>query len=157
MVDLGRLVLMAAVLICLIGSSGRAAGYRTRSLVYPQIQAAVRPMEAVASKRTRDLVVTITNANGRLRGGDNEFCILFQKRDTREYVEVQNVGIDFALLVGRIQEKRIKAHLAREEQGRYCGHVDLGNQSYVPANYYAFLQYADSAGNKKERIFLAVR
>jgi hypothetical protein len=79
------------------------------------------------------------------------------KRDTREPVEVQNVSVDFALLVGRIQEKPIKAHLAREEQGRYCGRVDLGKQYHIPPNYYAFLLYADSAGKKKERIFLTVR
>jgi hypothetical protein len=141
----------------LIASSGSPAGYRRGPLAYPQIRVEVRPIDTVASKRTRDLVITIANADGRLRGDDNEFCILFQKSDTRESVEAQNVSIDFALLIGRIQEKPIKAHLAREEQGRYCGRVDLGKQYHFPANYYAFLRYADSEGEKKERVFLTVR
>jgi hypothetical protein len=157
MVDHGRLVLSSALLTCLIVSSGRAAGYRRGPLAYPQIQAAVRPIHTITSKWTRDLVITMTSADARLTGGDNEFCILFERRDTREPVEVENVRVDFALLVGRIQEKPIKTHLVREQQGHYCGRADLGKQYFIPANYYAFLLYADSSGKRKERIFLTVR
>jgi hypothetical protein len=142
---------------CLNDSGGHAAGSRRVPLIYPQIQIAVRPTDTVVSKWTKDLVITITSADGKLRRGENEFCILFQKRDTRDTVDVQNVSIDFALLVGKIHEKPIKPNLAWEQQGRYCGRVELGKQYYIPATYYAFLLHTDSAGKKRERVSLTVR
>jgi hypothetical protein len=158
MFDRGRLILFFTISIGLITSSCVAAGYRRVPPAYQQFRVAVRPTETVASKRTRDLIITITNADGRLRGGDNEFCLLFQKRESREAAEVQDVSIDFALLVGRIQREPIRARLTQEQQGRYCGRVDLGKQYYVPASYYAFLLYTDVDGKKrKERFFLTVK
>ena len=112
----------------------------------------------VASKGTKDLVIAITNSDGRLKGGENSFCVMFQKAGTDEPVDVRNVGVDFALLVGRIQEEPIRAQLEEDRVGRYCGHVNLGKQYYVPASYYVFVRYTDRAGRKrKERLFLSIR
>lgn len=118
----------------------------------PQTQA------IVASKRTKDLIITITTSDGRLKGGENSFCVRFQKRETEELVDIQNVGVQFSLLVGRIQEDPTQAQLSGDGLGRYCGHVDLGMQYYVPASYYAFVLYVDAAGRKrKERLFFSIR
>lgn len=112
----------------------------------------------LASKRTKDLVIAITSSDGGLKGGDNSFCVLFHKRGTDERVDVQNVRVDFTLLVGRIQEEPIKTQLTGDRAGRYCGRVNLGKQYYVPASYYAFVFYTDAAGRKKkERLFFSVR
>ena len=111
----------------------------------------------VASRRTKDLVITITSADGRLKGGENSFCVAFQKRGTEAPVYVQNVGVDFTLLVGRIQEKSISSQLTEDQMGHYCGQVNLGKQYYVPASYYAFVRYTDGAGKRrKQRLFLSV-
>jgi hypothetical protein len=112
----------------------------------------------VASRRTKDLVITITSADGRLKGGENSFCVAFQKRGTDAPVDVQNVSVDFTLLVGRIREKSISSQLTEDQMGLYCGQVDLGKQYYVPASYYAFVRYTDGAGKRrKQRLFLSVR
>jgi hypothetical protein len=112
----------------------------------------------IASKRTKDLITTITSADGRLTGGENSFCVAFQKRETEEPVDVQNVSVEFALLVGRIEEKPMRAQLTRDRVGRNCGHANLGKQYYDPASYYAFVLYADAAGKKsKDRLFLSIR
>jgi hypothetical protein len=104
------------------------------------------------------LVITITNAAGGLREGDNDLCILFVGRETREPVDVQNVSVDFTLLVGRIQEEPIKAPLIRDQVGQHCGHVNLRKQYYIPASFYAFVRYTDVNGKKrKERFFLSVK
>ena len=122
-------------------------------------QATVLPAEmTVASKRTNDLVITITSADGRLKSGENSLCVVFQKRGTGKPVDVHNVSVDFTLLVGRIQEEPIRAHLTNDQMGHYCGHVDLGKQYYIPASYYAFVFYTDAGGQKrKARLFLSVR
>lgn len=120
---------------------------------------AVPPTEStVVSKRTKDLVITITSPDGRLKGGENSFCVVFQKKGTEEPVNVQNVSVDFTLLVGRIQENPIRSPLTEGQVGRYCGQVNLGKQYYIPASYYAFVRYTDGAGKKrKRRFFLGVR
>ena len=111
----------------------------------------------VASKRTKDLVIAITSSDGRLKGWDNSLCVVFKKRGTEELVDVQNVSLEFTLLVGKLQEEPIRAQLSEDQMGRYCGHVNLGKQYYVPASYYAFVLYTDAAGKKrKERLFLRV-
>jgi hypothetical protein len=155
----GRLVLYFAVFMGAITSGVCIAGDGRRSLVHQQSQVVIGSTErTIASKRTRNVVITITNADGRLRGGDNEFCVLVQKRETRESLDVQNVSVDFTLLVGRIQEVPIKAQLAQDQPGRYCGHVNLGKQYYVPASYYAFVLYTDAGGKKRKvRLFLSVK
>jgi hypothetical protein len=72
---------------------------------------------------------------------------------------VRNVGVDFTLLVGRIQEEEpIRTQLTGDHVGDYCSRVDLDKQYYVPASYYAFVFYTDAAGKqRKERLFLSVR
>ena len=119
----------------------------------------VPPTElTVASKRTKDLVITITSTDGRLKGGGNSFCVVFQKRGTQEPVNVGNVSVDFTLLVGRIQEEPIRVQLTEDHIGHYCGQVNLGKQYYVPASYYSFVRYTGGAGKKrKQRLFLSVR
>jgi hypothetical protein len=112
----------------------------------------------IASKRTNQLVITITSPDGRLKGGENSFCVMFEKKGTREPMDVENVSVDFTLLVGRIQEEPIRAHLTKDQKGHYCGHVDLGKQYYIPASYYAFVFYTDASGQeRKARLFLSVK
>jgi hypothetical protein len=103
----------------------------------------------LASKRTKDLVIAITSSQGGLKGGENSFCVLFQKTGTDEPVDMRNVRVDFTLLVGRIQEDPVKTELTRDRVGRYCGHVNLGKQYYVPASYSVFVYYTDAAGRKR--------
>ena len=111
----------------------------------------------VASTRTRDLVIAIRSESGRLKGGENHFCVAFQKKRTNDLVDVHNVSVDFTLLVGRIEEEPIRSNLDRDEHGRYCGQVNLGEQYFVPANYYAFVRYTDAAGKRrKQRLFLSL-
>ena len=156
----GRLaVLLFATLVGMAFSRYCIAAYPPGSLHFQESQVETRPNErAIASKRTRDSVITITNTDGRLQGGDNDFCVLFERRDTRKSVDVQNVSVDFTLLVGRMQEKPIRTPLAQDQSGRYCGHVNLRKQYYVPASYYAFVLYKDAGGKKrKARLFVSVK
>ena len=125
---------------------------------FPSVPATRATETTLASKRTKDLVIVITSSEGSLKGGENSFCVQFQKTGTDEPVDVRNVRVDFTLLVGRIQEDPIKSELTGDRVGRFCGHVNLGKQYYVPASYYAFVFYTDAAGRKKkERLFLSVR
>lgn len=113
--------------------------------------------KTVTSKRTRDLVVTIMSADGRLVAGQNSLCVRFQKRATQEPVAVSNVSVDFTLLVGRIEEQPISGALVRVENGQYCGTVNLGKQYYDPSNYYVFVRYTDAAGKRrKQRLFVSI-
>lgn len=118
-----------------------------------------RDNNTMASTRTKDMVITIANADGRLRDGkENSFCVVFEQRATGEPMIVGNVRVDFRLLVGRIQEEPIRAYLAQDHAGRYCGQVNLGKQYYNPASYYAFVFYTDVGGKKrKTRLFLSVK
>ena len=153
----GLMTLFAVIAV--ITSGGSASGHGRRTLSQGDPQGGSRSTERiVASRKVGDIVVAITNANGRLSGGENEFCVVFQKRDTREPFDVLNVSVDFVLLVGKIQEEPIKAQLVWQQPGRYCGHINLGKRYYVPASYYSFVRYIDAAGHKrKERLFLAVK
>ena len=155
----GRLILSVAVLMGAITSSVCIAGDRVRPLVPLTGQGALRPSETtITSGRARDAVITITNADGRLRGGDNDFCVVFEKKETREPINVQNVSVDFILLVGKIEEQPIRVRLPEVQRGRFCGHANLGKQYYVPASYYAFVLYTDTGQKKrKERLFLSVK
>jgi hypothetical protein len=142
---------LITILIMLTGTFVLADLLHAGSASFPQGE------NAVASKRTKNLVVTITGPDGRLKGGENSFCVVFQKRETGEPVDVQNASVEFTLLVGRIEEKPIRAQLTEEHTGRYCGHVNLGKQYYVPASYYAFVLYTDAVGKKrKTRLFVSI-
>jgi len=126
--------------------------------LFAQSATSLAPQTLVVSKRTKSSIIAMTTSDGRMHGGKNRFCVVFQKTDTKESVDVRNVGVDFTLLVGRIQEAPIKVQLDREQTGNYCGQVDLSKQYYVPASYYAFAHYIDASGKKKrERIFLRVQ
>ena len=113
---------------------------------------------AIASGRVRDLSIDLSNENGRLRAGENGLCITFRKTETGTLADVRNVAAEFSLLVGKIEEKPIVAHLSLKGVGEYCGEIDLGRQFYSPSSYYVFVRYVDPAGNKrKKRFFVAVR
>jgi hypothetical protein len=140
------------ILSMLAGTSPPGGLFLAGAVTVPQTEL------TVVSNRTKDLVITITSADGRLKGGENSFCALFQKRGTQESLEVRNVSVDFVLLVGRIQEKPIRVELTQDQIGRYCGQVNLGKQYYSPASYYAIVFYTDTARNKKKtRLFLIVK
>jgi len=112
----------------------------------------------VASKRTKDLLISITSLDGRLKGGENSFCLVFQRRGTLQPVDVLNVSVEFTLLGGRIYGRPIQGNVTEVQTGRYCGQVDLGNQDYGPASYYALVRYTIGAGKRrKQRLFLSVR
>ena len=143
---------MITILIMLAGTFVLADSLPAGSASVPQ------GGSAVASKRTKNMVITITGSDGRLKGGENSFCVVFQKRETGEAVDLQKVSVEFTLLVGRIEEEPIRVQLTGDRVGRYCGHVNLGNQYYVPAGYYVFVLYTDVAGKKrKERLFLSIK
>lgn len=116
------------------------------------------PEKTVASKRTKELIITIINADGRLKSGENRFCAVFQRAETKEFLDLQSVSVEFTLLVGRIQEKPIRTQLVRDRMGHFCGDVNLGKQYYVPATYHVFVLSTDADGKKrKERLSLSIR
>jgi hypothetical protein len=88
--------------------------------------ASQEPRTAIASGRAKDLFIEITNENGRLRAGENDLCITFQKTETGSHVEVRNVAAEFSLLAGKIEERPIVVHLSDKRPGEYCGDIDLG-------------------------------
>jgi hypothetical protein len=112
----------------------------------------------VTSNRTKDLIISITSSDGRMKGGENTFCVVFEKRGTVQPVDVLNVSVEFSLLGGRIYGTPIKGKVTEVQTGRYCGEVNLRNQYYSPASYYALVYYTIRAGKKsKQRLFLNVR
>jgi hypothetical protein len=112
----------------------------------------------VTSKRTKDLIISITSSDGRLKGGENTFCVVFEKRGTVQLVDALNVSVEFSLLGGRIYGTPIKGKVTEVQTGRYCGEVNLRNQYDSPASYYALVYYTIGAGKKrKQRLFLNVR
>ena len=120
--------------------------------------AASTPELTVASTRTKDRVILITNKTGRMTGGRNGFCAVFRARDTDDLLAVQNVSIDFVPIVGKYNWKPIRSHLEAQQPGRYCGEVDLGKQYYVPGNYYVFVHYNDELGKRrKSRLFISLK
>ena len=116
------------------------------------------PNKTIASKRTGSVVIALTNDAGRLKPGENHFCVLFQSGSPTRASDVGEVSVDFRLLVGRIEEKPVTAHLSQNGVDRYCGDINLGPQYYRPASYYAFVRYVGATGKKKStRLFLTVR
>ncbi|PYT24486.1 MAG: hypothetical protein DMG57_28650 [Acidobacteria bacterium] len=110
----------------------------------------------LASKLQNDLVIVVMNEQGKLTAGDNSLCVVFRKVETGDPAEIQNVSMDFRLLVGKIQETPIKVQLTQIGVGYYRGSVNLGRQYYDPASYYAFVHYIDLAGTKKKKRFLFI-
>jgi hypothetical protein len=127
-------------------------------LSYASPVASQESRTAIASGRAKDFFIELTNKNGRLRAGENHLCITFQKTETGTLVDVGNVAAEFSLLVGKIEENPIVAHLSLKGAGEYCGEIDLGRQYYSPSSYYVFVRYIDPTGSKrKKRIFVAVK
>jgi hypothetical protein len=110
--------------------------------------------KTVATKRTRNLTITITNAKGVFNGGENRFCIQFQERPRREPILISNVSVAFRELVGRIEEQPIGAVLGETHNGEYCGHVDLGRQYYDPSSYYLFVRYSHNGNKISQLLFV---
>ncbi len=114
--------------------------------------------KTIATKRAGSMVITLTNETGKLTSGENHFCVLFQSAVPTDAIDIQDVTVDFRLLVGRIEEKPRTAHLSQSGAGRYCGLINLGLQYYSPSSYYAFVRYVDATGKKKSaRLFLTVK
>jgi hypothetical protein len=110
--------------------------------------------KTIASKRVKDVIVLFINEQGNFTGGDNRYCIEFNKAKEGGPVEVRDVRMHFSQLVGRMQERPIIAQVTQDSVGRYFGSVNLGRQYYNPAAYYAILHYVDSSGKKKKARFL---
>jgi len=137
------LALLAATSFC-FQSSASAQGPPSASVI-------------VATKKTKYLLITLTTSDGKFKGGENRFCVVFESRETAMPAPVQNVSVNFRLLVGKIEEAQIQAEISGGQEGRFCGRVNLGKQYYVPASYYAFLSYSDATGKRrKQRLFVRV-
>lgn len=113
--------------------------------------------KTIASKRSGNLVVVVTNEAGKLTPGENHFCVLFQSISPSTAIDVREVTVDFRLLVGRIEEAPITAHLNSIGAQRFCGRIDLGRQYYRPSNYYVFVRCLEATGKKRSiRLFVSV-
>lgn len=123
------------------------------------VSAAVDVQEkTIASTRAGNLVIALTNDSGKLTPGENHFCVQFQSSRSSPATDIREVSVDFTLLVGRIHEAPITAHLIQNVVDRYCGQIDLGPQYYRPASYYAVVRYVEVTGKKKSaRLSLTVR
>jgi len=116
------------------------------------------PDRTIASKRTGSMVVVLANDTGKLTPGENQFCALLQNGNPTRAADIREVSVDFRLLVGRIQEKPMTAHLSQNGADRYCGLINLGSQYYRPASYYAYVRYVEATGKKRStRLFLTVK
>lgn len=114
--------------------------------------------KTVTSTRKGSLVIALTNDTGKLTPGENHFCVLFQSVSPSTAIDIQEVSVDFTLLVGRIEEAPLTAHLSANGVFRFCGRIDLGRQYYHPASYYAFVRYVEATGKKTNvRLFFAVK
>ncbi len=124
----------------------------------PLVHTADTAEKTISFKRVKDLIVELTNGSGRFSAGTNSFCVVVRDQKAMTAVVVQNVSVDFRLLVGRIQETPITVRLIHDADGHYCGSVDLGRQYYRPSNYYVFVHFMDSKGkNRKARLGLTVK
>ena len=114
--------------------------------------------KTIASKRSGNLVVVMTNETGKLTPGENHFCVQFQSISPSTAINIQEASADFRLLVGRIEEAPITAHLSSNGAQNFCGGIDLGRQYYRPANYYVLVHYVEATGKKRStRLSLAVK
>ena len=108
----------------------------------------------LASKLQNHVLIDVLSENGKLTAGDNSLCVVFRKVETGGPADIQNVSMDFTLLVGKIYARPIKVELTQAAVGCYRGTVNLGRQHYNPSNYYALVHYVDLAGTKKKKRFL---
>ena len=111
-----------------------------------------------ASARNHEFTISIVNDSGRFVAGNNAFCVVFTSAANASSVSVKDVVVEFAQQVGKIQEKPMRAQIARGDAGRFCGKVDLGTQYYQPAFYYVFIHYTDANGKRRKcRLSLSVK
>ncbi len=114
--------------------------------------------KAIASAKTGSSLILLTNENGKFTAGENHFCVTFQSANAKSNGDFREVTANFVLLVGRIHEKPITAHLGPTVADRSCGQINLGPQYYHPSSYYAYVHYADRNGKKgSARLFFAVK
>ncbi len=114
--------------------------------------------KTIGSTKSGSWRISLTNEQGRFVADENHFCAVFQSRYPASIEDVGDVTVDFTLLVGRMHERPIMAHLSPTGADRYCGQVNLGPQYYHPASYYAFVRYMDRNGKKRSaRLFIAVK
>ena len=145
--------------MCMIAVAIRLSMLFVLAAALPATSSAVCSAEKlIASKIMKDVVIVLTNEQGRLTSSENTFCVTFRKVATGELVDVQSVSLDFSLLVGKIQEEPVIADLTREAAGQYSGRINLGRLYYHPASYYAFVRYQGLDGKKRKvRFFLSVK
>ncbi len=116
------------------------------------------PDKTIAMKRAGNMPIVLTNDTGKLIRGENHFCLLFQGGNPTSASNIQDVSVDFRLLVGRLQEEPVTAHLSRNSVNRYCGDITLGSKYYQPSSYYAFVHYLEAPGKKKSaRLHVTVK
>ncbi len=114
--------------------------------------------KTIASAKAGSSLIRLTNEDGKFAAGENHFCVVFQTIDLGSSGNFSEVTVDFVLLVGRIREKPITAHLVPAVTDRYCGQVNLGLQYYHPSSYQALVHYADRNGKKRSaRLSFAVK
>ena len=125
---------------------------RGRYHIYQRMLVANAAENVIASARANDLTIVFTNNAGKLAGGANHFCVLFQRRKAAESANVEDVSVEFRQLVGKMEEGPIRAVLSQDGIGRYCGHINLGPQYYKPSSYYA-CALRDTTGRKRKIAF----
>src|SRR5713101_3871123 len=81
----------------------------------------------IASKRDHGFDISLMSKSGELAAKD-EYCALFNTTKGGE-PHVEGVFLEFEQQVGRIRERATKVTLSLDSLGRYCGKVDLGNNT----------------------------
>ncbi len=113
--------------------------------------------KTIASTKGRSLFIRLTSESGKFEAGENHFCVLLQSATPTSVGNFKDLTVDFTLLVGRLEEAPLTAHLRQTGADRFCGQINLGRQYYHPASYYAFVRYVDGAGKKRSaRLSLTV-
>jgi len=102
----------------------------------------------IASKRQKNVMISITSDSRKFVEGRNNFCVSFTDGPNAPSVPVTNVFIEFAQQVGKIREKPLTTVLKEDTVGRYCGEINLGVQYYHPAVYHVTIHYVDASGKK---------
>jgi hypothetical protein len=105
--------------------------------------------KTIVVKRTKKMDIVFTNDSGKLTPGENSLCVQLLSHDPATPIDVKDVTIDFRLLVGKIEERPIRAQLSQAGVRGYCGSIDVGRQYYSPSNYYVSVRYMDAGGKKK--------
>jgi hypothetical protein len=116
----------------------------------------VRSYRRIVSKRAKNIEITLTSPNGKLKAGQNDMCVIFRDTETGSSPVVQVTAVEFRQAVGKVQEAPIDATITRVEAGLFCGNVNLGTQYYFPSNYYVLVHHVDAVGRRKKTRFFVV-